>query len=204
MRSNVDCWKDLHDNGYFPKHKYFKGYRQDGLRDVLRIEGFVKLKPTDVVVVIGCGYGRESAAIARIVKTVYGIDVGATIFAMAKAYLDEQKITNFVPVLAERYAQEIPDGIDLIYSIVTMQHVTRDIVRDYLTVLGRKLSPTGSMVLQFLETSHGEQDANIAAYEPCVSWTMDEIKEAAQGLRMIASADVIGKTWVHHWVHLGV
>ena len=81
----------------------------------------------------------------EIKATVYGIDVSDTILNKTAAYLAEKDVANFVPVLASDYRKSIPDGIDLVYSICVMQHLSRDLVRRYLANLGEKLRGAGSV-----------------------------------------------------------
>ncbi len=207
MKSNLDCWKALQAAGYFENHPHYQGCLDVGHNDIDKIERFFALEPSNVVVIIGCGYGREAAHICRQVAVVYGIDVSDGVLAQAVSYLrDGRGVTNFKPVLAERYDAEIPAGIDLVYSTTVMQHLTRDLVHEYLRTLGPKLSDNGRMIIQFMETDHGDQDADIAVYEPSVSWSRDQISVAVDGAGL-AVLDI--KTeWIRpgclwHWAHIG-
>jgi cyclopropane fatty-acyl-phospholipid synthase-like methyltransferase len=205
MKSNVECWKSMQDHGYFDNHRCYRDRDAAGDYDLRQIERFVPLKPTDTVVVIGCGYGRETAHIAPRVKRVFGIDVSHTILSQTIAYVRARGILNFVPVLAEEYAEVIPDGIDLVYSLVTFQHLTRDLANDYLLTLGKKLAPDGRMVLQYLESENGQDDAEIREYEPSVSWTPTQITWAANdaGLKVIDLVTDMHPRCFYHWAHLG-
>lgn len=208
MRSNLECWKALQEADYFGRHSLYEGGNLDGGRyDLDRIERFVALAPHQVVVVIGCGYGRESAHICRRVATVYGIDVCDKILDRAVAHLrDRFAVHNFRPVLAERYAADIPQGVDLVYSVAVMQHLTRDIVRDYLQTLGAKLAPGGCMVIQFLQSDSAEHDAELRVYEPSVSWAGADISAAceAAGLCLLGlETGVVRPGCLWHWAHIG-
>jgi cyclopropane fatty-acyl-phospholipid synthase-like methyltransferase len=208
MRSNVDAWKRLQEADYFERHRCYNGHPDQGPIDIEYIEPFFKLQPDQVVVVVGCGYGRESAYICPRVKKVYGIDVCSKILWKAFTYLRERGIGNFVPIKVEEYADVIPNGgVDLVYSIVVFQHLTRDLVHDYLKTLGRKLAPDGRMVLQYLETEAGHSDADPnASYEPAVSWKPEQIIGAAQAadLRVLTLTTQFIRSGVFwHWAHLG-
>src|SRR5262245_54770510 len=117
-RSNVPCWQQMQEAGYFENCPDYKGLPDLGDVDIRAIEQFRPLTPDMTVVVIGCGYGRESVHICPRVKHVYGIDVSDRILSKAKAHLRDRGIANFTPVLAEHYKEKIPSGIDLIFSIV--------------------------------------------------------------------------------------
>jgi len=209
IRSNVAHWKVLQDQGYFENHPWYQGLVDTGGdASVTYIERFLPLQPAMNVVVIGCGYGRETAHIAPRVRHVYGIEVSEVILGKALAYLRERSITNFTPALAESYDATIPDGIDLVYSVVVMQHLTRDLVKDYLLRLGRKLSVSGRMVIQFIESTDADltADAEMMPYEPSVSWSLPLIAEAARhaGLKFeqaFSSLATDRAFW--HWVCLG-
>ena len=132
--------------------------------------------------------GKFTAHLAQRVAHVYGIDVSPAILTKAVRYLREKGITNFTPVEAEKYRLTIPHGIDLVFSIVVMQHLTRDLVRDYFCGLGSLLKPEGRMVIQFLEETgpYRQTEAELRAYEPSVTWTIPEIVDLCRqaGLRM--------------------
>lgn len=180
------------------------GHLDVGHNDIEKIARFFTLVPHHVVAVIGCGYGREAAHICKRVALVYGIDVNEGILSGAGKYLRDAK--NFRPVLAENHDAEIPPPVDLVYSVTVMQHITRDLVHNYLGTMAPKLSTEGRMIIQFLESSHGEEDALIELYEPTVSWSRDQISMAVEGagLRVLEiKTDVISPGVAWHWAYVG-
>lgn len=205
MRSNVEFWKQLQEGGYFENHPCYNGLVDMGDSECTVIEWFLPLSKDMNAVVIGCGYGRETAHIAQRVGRVHGIDVSPTILAKAVGYLGEKGITNFIPVEAEMYRHVIPKGIDLVFSIVVMQHLTRDLVRDYFRGLGAKLNARGRIVVQFLEEIGVERhiEAELKVYEPSVSWTIPEIVALCRdsGLRMEQARSYLAtETALWHWI----
>ena len=196
----------MQEKEYFETHPCYHGLRDfKGEDDISFINWFTRPAPTMRVVVIGCGYGRETAHLAPQVGHVYGIDVSPLILEKAVRYLGEKGVTNFTPVLAERYKTEIPEGIDLVFSIVVMQHLTRDLVFDYFSSLGAKLSPNGIFVVQFLEDlepSAANEDAELRVYEPSVTWTIAQLfKLSAQsGLKFKEIRTIqVTPTALWHW-----
>lgn len=208
IRSNVEYWQQMQEKDYFEHHPCYKGLVDTwGDSECGVIEWFLPLKSDMKVVNIGCGYGREAVHIARKVQHVYGIDVSERILNKARAYVAEKGVTNFTPILAENYKSEIPSGIDLVFSIVVMQHLTRDLVKDYLTSLGAKLKPTGKMVIQFLEAlkSDLDADAELKAYEPSISWSIPQIVLTARevGLKFEQSRSfIMTDETLWHWTLL--
>lgn len=208
MRTNVEQWKQLQDEGYFENHVCYDGLKEyGGEESVAAIERFMPLTSDMKVVVIGCGYGRETLNIAPRVRTVYGIDVNMTILDKASRFLGERGISNFVPVPYDEFEQRIPQGIDLVFSIVVMQHLTRDLVRDYFLRLGRKLAPGGAFVVQFLEALYDgvdEADAALIAQEPSVSWKSRQLVELSQSAGLTfgqIQTTLVTPTALWHWTH---
>lgn len=210
FRSNLQHWQQLQDEGYFESHLYYGNGSADlpifG-DDLEVIQKFVTLHRKMTMVIIGCGYGREAVLFAPHVKKIYGIDVNATILDKAEEFVERHGVTNFVPVLAEHWQEQINEKIDLVYEIVVFQHLTKDLTRDYFKGLSEKLSDSGVFLCQFVEAEQGADDAQLRKYEPCVNWTMKDIRTlAAQnnlevlktGNREFPEAHAI---W--HWVYFG-
>jgi len=185
MKSNLEHWKVLQSEGYFEKHVCYGEFSTTGgTFDVDTIAKFFELQPHHVVVNIGCGFGREALHIAPKVAHVYGIDVSEEILAKAVKFLADNGVSNFTPAPAERYKEIVPQsGIDFVYCIVVMQHLTRDLCRDYVTTLGQRLAPGGRMLIQFIhELFDGVDaaDAELRPYEPSISWTAPQIVDLAR------------------------
>lgn len=182
-RSNVEHWKKLQDESYFENHPCYEGISDFGRDEATNaITNFIELKPNMKVVVIGCGYGRESVSLASKVQTIYGIDVNKTILEKAVKYMRSHNIENFIPVEADHFVETIPTGQDLIFSIVVMQHLTRDLVRNYFLELSKKLNTQGCFIVQFLdvEKANYEADAPDQSVEPSISWSLWQLVELAR------------------------
>lgn len=180
IRSNLEFWKQMQDEGYFDAHPHYQGHKEQNMAEIGMVESFRPLTPDMTMAVIGCGYGRESVAFAQRVKHVYGIDVNDVILDKAVAYVRNAGISNFTPVLADRYKDDLPSDLDLVFSIVVMQHLTKDLVIDYFENLASKLKPGGGFVVQFFEDllpGNKQTDAALELYEPSVSWTIEELND---------------------------
>jgi cyclopropane fatty-acyl-phospholipid synthase-like methyltransferase len=207
QRSNLEFWKEMQERGYFENHDFYEGGARADVGEIGNIEVFRPLTAGMKVVVIGCGYGRESAFIAKRVHHLYGIDVSDLILGKAVAYMSKAGVENFTPVLAEQYNEALPSDLDLVFSIVVMQHLTKDLVRDYFVRLRDKLKPGGSFIVQFLEDvipENRQDDAQLKVYEPSVSWTIPELvalsKEADLDFAEIRTL-LVTPIAVWHWVH---
>ncbi|MFZ3138517.1 MAG: glycosyltransferase [Thermodesulfovibrionales bacterium] len=208
IRSNLPYWQKMQEKDYFEEHQWY-GKQYGGLKlfgnDLDIINRYLKLTPNMKVVVIGCGYGREAALIAPHVKHVYGIDVSKTILRKAEKFMQEQGINNFTPILADNWKALIPDNIDLVYEIVVFQHITRELVKDYIHGLSQKLSPGGNFLCQFSNSPQGEHDAELRVYEPSVSWNIQEIEELIEGSGLVKisveTVELSPSSW--YWAYFG-
>jgi SAM-dependent methyltransferase len=205
-KSNLEYWKKLQAEGYFDSPTY-KDRPDFGEFEVRAIEQFLPLRSNMNVVVVGCGYGRESDYIAKRVKRVYGIDVSQELLDKAVEYLEQRGVKNFTPVLAEKYTTNIPGPLDLVFSIVVMQHLTRDLVVKYLKHLGRLLTREGKMVIQFVEElgKDPNNDAELRVYEPMVNWTIPQLVALTRctGLRLEEVRTIlITETALWHWTFI--
>lgn len=204
-RSNLAYWQQIQDEDYFEHHPCYAGLQAFGNDEEL-IRRYVALDPGMKVVEIGCGYGRDVARVAPLVAHVWGIDVSRRILDKAVAFTARHGVHNFTPVLAESWHREIPSGIDLVWSIVVFQHLTRDFTRDYIQGLGARLAPGGRFVCQFAEDFNGEKDAKLEKYEPSVRWTEAGIRRlmAEFGLTEYAlDTYQATPTYVWHWACFG-
>ncbi len=200
MKSNLHCWKTMQEQRYFEKHPRYKGILSFGKETVPAIEQFTKLDSEHSVVVLGCGYGRECIQITPFVKRVYGIDVSSTIINKAMTFTKGHGACNFIGVTTETWERDIPIGVDLVYSMAVMQHLTRDLVIDYFKRLPKKLAPNGMMIIQFLEKfTDIYHDADIRIYEPQVSWTEIEIREMAAACGLVVEVKTIKATEIAVW-----
>jgi cyclopropane fatty-acyl-phospholipid synthase-like methyltransferase len=206
IRSNIAQWQAMQENDYFENHPFYNGFPDLGDDDCKIIEWFTTLRDTTIAVVIGCGYGRESIHIARRVRVVYGIDVSNRILDKAVTHTRANGVLNFTPVLAEDFAEEIPNGIDLVFSIVVFQHLTRDLAKNYLAILCKKLSEDGEMVIQFCDDFDApDDDARLEVYEPSICYNVRQIAEMAQaaGLKLIQARSYMATDRaIWHWAYL--
>ncbi len=180
-KTNVEAWNELQRGGYFRNHPYYRGHGTRIFGDLERIAAVFALKPEHRIAVIGSGYGREAAALARKVEAVYCLDVPGAMPEL-EGYMEEQGIANFYPVpYKPGWEFQVP-AVDFVYSFNVFQHLTRAIADDYLANFAWKLKPGGGMLVQFCQMRKGGlKDVDTAKIaEQTVSWSIGDIYDAAK------------------------
>jgi SAM-dependent methyltransferase len=188
MNLNVTEWRALHAKGYFKNHPYYQGGDRESGTDIADISRLWPLRSDLRVVVVGCGYGRESLLLAPYAREIIGIDIDPGLLAEARdSFLAPRGVKQFTPVLyREGWGADIPGEIDLVYSRNVFQHITRDITIDYLKTLSLKLAPEGRIVAQFcqcIETGTRDVVPGLV-YEPQVNWTRADIETLCSLLKL--------------------
>ncbi len=211
MKSNLHHWQALQETGYFDHHECYKnsdGSLKTDAEDDKHIAKYLCLEEKKRVAVLGCGFGRETAVIAPKVGHVWGVDVNPFILKKAMNFLASQGIDNFTPILADNWKEEMPGDLDFVYCYIVFQHLTRDLVRDYVLNLPTKLSHNGEMLCQFADLVYGTQDVSLKhPHEPSVRWNREDIEalvaEAGMTLYRIDQQFIPdhGDWW---WAHFGL
>lgn len=221
MKTNVKEWQQLHDAGskdfpesYFKSHKYYFGGLYDGGFDLGIIPKYFKLEKTMAALVIGAGYGRETAVIAPLVNQVYCVDVESKVLEKQRAdfLMATKSITNYVNLSYQPGWDEWLPSIDFAYSFTVFQHITRDITMDYFRVVADKLKPAGRFLAQFCQgLQSGSRDVVAdLVYEPQVNWTTKDIQAAAAAvglkiylLHTMPKIKQAKKEFLWHWMLAG-
>lgn len=220
MKTNVPEWQALHEHGsaafpesYFQSHKYYQAGMYEGGFDIGVIPKFFTLGPEMTALVIGAGYGRETAFIAPRIKRVYCIDVKSEKLEAHRAtFLGARKITNTINLAYEPGWDAKIEPLDFAYSFTVFQHITRDITDDYFRGVAGKLTPSGRLLFQFAQRPQGGQTDPTPGlvYEPQVNWSRTDIATATgyYGLRIFAlhttkTIKQAGRSYLWHWLLAG-
>jgi SAM-dependent methyltransferase len=142
----------------------------------------------------GCGVGRLSAALARHVDEVIGVDIAPTMLEQARR-LDRSGgrcrfVLNTTPDLAF-----LDDGsVDLVYSSLVLQHLPPGYARRYLAEFARVLAPGGVAVFQVVTGRTRTVKGLVSAVLPwpVQSWVQRRLFGYPAGMRMtpVAARDV--------------
>jgi len=140
--------------------------------------GAVGLRPSDVVVDLGCGVGRLTRAIADRAAEVIAIDISSEMIARAAENL--ARLDNVELRVGDGYSlQPVPDStIDAVISHVVFQHIPDPaITLGYVKEIGRILRPDGWATFQV----SNDPAIHSAAY-PRSSWLQRALRRAPRGL----------------------
>ena len=176
----VAFWRELHqDNAYFDQHrKYTDRLRPFGLDQIERL-----IEPThsDVLLEIGCGYGRLLWHLAPRVRRAIGIDLSPEPLNEASRLLEgrgeiELHLGDGISLSPIKDA-----SVDAAYAFTVFQPMSRSIALDNAREASRVLRPGGRFVLQ-LFVGDGEDDVRATPGEQSVGYT------AAQACALIEDA----------------
>jgi SAM-dependent methyltransferase len=138
--------------GKWDPHSFFaRGTAEiDGIVEYYTAKGLLP-KRRQLAMDFGCGVGRLTQALASHYRRVDGVDVSLEMTSLATEY-------NRYPGKVRYYANPHPDlsvfardCFDLIYSVITLQHMPRLLQQGYVSEFIRVLHPKGLAVFQIPE-----------------------------------------------------
>ena len=98
---------------------------------------------------VGCGVGRMTGYLAQTFSQVIGTDVSGQHLVMAKNYLTSQNISNVDLIHWQNLEQvQILPQVDVVLSVITLQHNPPPIIAWLLSQLLNSLKPGGVAFIQ--------------------------------------------------------
>ena len=94
----------------------------------------------------GCGVGRLSQALADYFDRVVGADVSPTMIGLARELNFNRDRVDFLLNQTDDLAALESNSVDLVTSLITLQHIPPDVTRGYLKEFLRVLKPGGILV----------------------------------------------------------
>lgn len=139
-------------------------YRSGGdevllMRDYFRYAG--RDLPSGRCVDWGCGLGRVTIPLASLFQQVVGVDVSKTHLSMAKTYISNldlqiaQRIVLYHLIEDEDLLAQMFEKVDLVHSILTLQHMPPPLMMETLAVFARLLRKGGYAFFQI--PTYGEK-----------------------------------------------
>lgn len=128
------------------KDFYFSDYSKrpsNYLFETLKSLGFTdeKLKEMNILD-FGCGVGRNAVHLAKKFKEVLGLDISAEHLKKAAAYVQSQGFENCKFLQSNMDLQKF-GMFDVIFSVITIQHIPHPIAYSYMQQMLSMLKPNG-------------------------------------------------------------
>lgn len=120
--------------------------------DMSRVHAIIEkfLKPTDKVLDIGFGSGRDIRYFSSKNVEIYGIDGSQKFVELFKDSYPHFKKFVYYSVLPEIYIPNVPNkNFDLIFSMATWMHLSQSIQKDTITSIKKYLKDYGIFILGY-------------------------------------------------------
>ena len=108
---------------------------------------------------LGCGLGKMAEMLHDKVKEYYGVDISDGAIEICKKRNQDKKNAFFFSNNGFDLRDFDDNYFDFVFSIVTFQHIKRDIIIGYLKEIVRVLKDDGNFALQFLNKMYYHTDA---------------------------------------------
>jgi ubiquinone/menaquinone biosynthesis C-methylase UbiE len=96
----------------------------------------------------GCGVGRLTRALGAHFDEVIGVDVSAPMLARAREFAQDDPRMSFVLNPRDDLSFVADGAVDLVYSSLVLQHMSRPLASRYLAEFVRVLAADGAAVVQ--------------------------------------------------------
>ncbi|MCC5024897.1 MAG: class I SAM-dependent methyltransferase [Candidatus Synoicihabitans palmerolidicus] len=150
----------------------------------------------DAVLDFGCGVGRLSQALATHCAQVTGLDVAASMLEQARLHNQHGKRVTYVHNSA-RNLSRFPDAqCDMVYSVITLQHIPASLIRGYLREFMRICRP-GEAVFFQLSSEAPVEPWRFSWYPPTAWMRIKRLFREATGIQAKMSMHAIPKSISH-------
>jgi ubiquinone/menaquinone biosynthesis C-methylase UbiE len=137
------------DDGWDKEEFFHTG--TDEVNGLLQRLSYLGIKITSGLALdYGCGVGRLSRALAQSFQRVVGVDFSAAMLAEAQSANAAYPNIQFLHNNGNSLSAIAGNSVDLVYSVITLQHVPRTDQRALIMEFCRVLRPEGVLVFQTL------------------------------------------------------
>jgi cyclopropane fatty-acyl-phospholipid synthase-like methyltransferase len=189
---HVENWRELHKRGYFAEHRRYQ--ERLNSRGVSELSRLLAIRPSDVLLELGCGYGRALYHMLPRVKRAIGIDLAPEPLREAGELLTGRgKFTLHVgDGVSLRPVDD--DCVDKAFAFTVIQHLTRAQATAYVAEFARVLKPGGRVCLQFLTGGDTSADQSDAVREQSLSYSASQIAHLIEGAKLRITNLELGPT----------
>jgi ubiquinone/menaquinone biosynthesis C-methylase UbiE len=122
-------------------------FERSGQADAERLAPLIE--PTDTVLDLGCGIGRVVKYVAPMCGTIWAVDASETMLGYARSRLAGLPNVRFARCSGTSVPDVADDAVDVVYSLITLQHLEREDAFALLRDLRRVLRPGGRAYITF-------------------------------------------------------
>lgn len=122
-------------------------------QDVISISQTVPGFRADRVLDFGCGVGRLTQGLAQHFQTVDGVDIAGPMIDLARRHNRYPERVNYHLNPASDLRLFPDDHFDLIYSVISLQHIPPPLIKGYLIEFVRVCRPAGLIFFQLPATA---------------------------------------------------
>ena len=124
-----------------------ENFERSGRADSERLAPLIS--PGDTVLDLGCGIGRVVRYVAPLCSAIWAVDASETMLAYARRRLAETPNVRFALCTGTSIPDVADGSVDVVYSLITLQHLEREDAFTLLRELRRVLRPDGVAYITF-------------------------------------------------------
>lgn len=136
--------------GSWDQEAFFATGRADVARDLARLQQAGFALPRGKALDFGCGVGRLTRPLADTLGEAVGVDVSERMIELARTFHAAAPNLRFVHNPAPDLAAFETGSFDLVYSLITLQHMPPELARGYLAEFVRVCRPGGAILVQLV------------------------------------------------------
>jgi 2-polyprenyl-3-methyl-5-hydroxy-6-metoxy-1,4-benzoquinol methylase len=135
----------------------------------------------------GCGVGRLSQALAGHYQRVVGVDISEKMLEHARSYNKHGAKVEYVLNTRDDLGQLASDQFDLVYSVITLQHMEPRYARRYIAEFVRVAAPGGVILFQVPAVS----EKAVRKPRPFTLWPDTWVKRLYRDIRKKLATDPV-------------
>jgi ubiquinone/menaquinone biosynthesis C-methylase UbiE len=124
-----------------------ENFERSGRADAERLSPLIS--QSDVVLDLGCGIGRVVRYVAPLCASIWAVDASDAMLDLARTRLRGLSNVHFARCAGTAIPEVRDDSIDVVYSLITLQHLEREDAFALLRDLHRVLRPGGRAYFTF-------------------------------------------------------